>query len=141
MTPSVVQARTAALEEAPATRDVDTPDHRDGPGHLRVDPRVVRKLAEQAANEVDGVSQASVGPIGRAIHHPVPASTPIDQLGVDVDLAVSIDYPLAVRVVAERLAAHVTRRVEELAGRPVRRLNVHVENLGASQPSARPKVH
>ncbi len=105
------------------------PSSRDGPGHLRIDARVISKLAAQAANEVEGVSGASVAPIARAIHHPVPVGTPADQLALDLDLTISIAYPRPVRATAEHLASHVARRVEELAGRPVRGLRVHVEHL------------
>ena len=115
-------------------------DARDGPGTLRIDPRVVRKLAGQAAREVEGVKDAAVGPISRAIHHPVPDSTPPDQLAIDLELTVGVDYPSVVPAVAERLAAHVSRRVEELAGRRVRRVGVRVTRLGTSQPE-RPRVH
>lgn len=139
MTATSLGAPTAPRADPAATKGAG-PDHREGPGSLRVDPRVVRKLAAAAANEVEGVSRGSVGPIGRAIHHPVPASTPADQLGIDLDLTVSVDYPKPLRVVVERLAAHLSRRVEELTGRPVRRLSVHVEHLGASSVTERPRV-
>ena len=139
MTATSVGTATGLVADRAATADAPT-GHRDGPGSLRVDPRVVRKLAAAAANEVEGVSQASIGPIGRAIHHPVPASTPPDQLGIDLDVMVSIDYPKPLRKAVERLAAHLSRRVEELAGRPVRRLSVHVEHLGASSAPERPRV-
>lgn len=105
------------------------PGYRDGPGHLRIDARVIPKLAAQAASEVEGVSQASAAPIARAIHHPVPVGTPPDQLVLDLDLTISITYPRPIRATAEDLASHVARRVEELAGRPVRDLRVHVEHL------------
>ena len=110
-----------------------------GPGHLRIDARVVQKLAAHAANEVDGVSGAAVAPIGRAVHHPVPASTPPDQVAVDLDLSVAVQYPRSLRVVVEELAAHVSRRVEELAGRPVGQVHVRVRNLG-HDAADRPRV-
>ena len=105
-----------------------------GPGRLRIDPRVVQKLAARAANEVDGVSRGSASPIGRAIHHPVPEGTPDDQLAVDLDLAVSIRYPMPLPTVVERLASHVARRVGQLTGRPVRHVSVKVERLGGTDP-------
>jgi len=122
LTPWVDAARPAPIPEGP-------PSYRDGPGRLRIDPRVIPKLAAQAANEVDGVTGASVAPVARAVHHPVPASTPPDQLTLDLDLTVTIAYPRPVRATAEHLAGHVARRVEELAGRRVRDLRVHVEHL------------
>ena len=115
-------------------------DHRDGPGTLRVDPRVVRKLAAQAAREVEEITRAYVAPISRAIHHPVPASTPPDQLAIDLELTVTVDYPSVLPVVVERLAAHVSARVQELTGRPVRRLGVHVAQLGTSPRPEQPRV-
>lgn len=111
-----------------------------GPGRLRVDARVVQKLAARAADEVDGVSRAKVAPITRAIHHPVPASTPRDQLAIDLDLSVCVEYPRSLRTVAEELAAHVSRRVEQLAGRPVGRVHVRVRGLGGADEPDRPRV-
>ena len=142
MTASALQApdAPAASFDPAATLPVPS-DPRDGPGTLRVDPRVVRKLAGQAAREVDGITDASVGPISRAIHHPVPASTPPDQLAIDLELTVSVDYPSVLPAVAERLAAHVSRRVEELTGRPVRRVGVHVGRLGISPRPERQRVN
>ena len=145
MTASAVGASTAPTVPldtalAPPVAPTAASDHRDGPGRLRVDPRVIRKLAAQAAREVDGVSEASIGPIGRAIHHPVPAGTPADQLAIDLEATVSVDYPRSLPVIVERLAAHVARRVEELAGRPVRRFAVRIEHLGTVRGAGRPRV-
>lgn len=112
------------------------PSAAGGPGQLRIDPRVVQKLAARAANEVDGVSRASAAPLGRALHHPVPDGTPADQLAIDLDLTVSVRYPLSLRVVVERLAAHVSRRVEQLTGRPVRHVAVKVQSLGGHEAAA-----
>ena len=141
MTASAVGSSTAPTAPLdPALAPSAASDHRDGPGRLRVDPRVIRKLAAQAAREVDGVSRASIGPIGRAIHHPVPPGTPPDQLAIDLEATVSVDYPRSLPVVVERLAAHVSRRVEELAGRPVRRFTVRVDHLGTSAGAERPRV-
>jgi len=122
LAPWVDAAQPAPIPEGP-------PSYRDGPGHLRIDPRVIPKLAAKAANEVDGVTEASVAPVARAVHHPVPASTPPDQLTLDLDLTVTIAYPRPVRATAERLAVHVAGRVAELAGRRVRDVRVHVEHL------------
>ncbi len=131
MTATAPTAPLAPLADPapPSPAPVGPPGYRDGPGHLRIDARVIPKLAAQAANEVDGVSAASAAPIARAIHHPVPVGTPPDQLVLDLDLTVTIAYPRPVRATAEHLASHVARRVEELAGRPVRGLRVHVEHL------------
>lgn len=140
MTTAAPPSPTAPLSSPSGSAD-GAPDHRDGPGRLRIDPRVVQKLAARAANEVEGVSRATAGPQGRALHRPVPASTPIDQLSIDLDLTVSIRYPLSLRVVVERLAAHVSSRVEQLTGRPVRRVNVTVQHLGgADEPTEQPRV-
>ena len=141
MSSSALQA-TAPLAgvTAPAAPATAGPDYRDGPGTLRVDPRVVRKLAAQAAAEVDDVRAASVDPVSRAIQHPVPASTPPEQLAIDLHLTVSVDYPRPLPVVVERLAAHVSRRVEELIGRPVRRVGIYVGELGTSARTSPSRV-
>ena len=120
----------AARDGSPALTGDAGAGYRDGPGRLRIDPRVVQKLAARAASEVDGVSRVSAGPIGRALHHPVPTSTPHDQLAVDVDLSVSIRYPLPLSEVVERLASHVARKVEQLTSRPTRHVRVTVQGLG-----------
>lgn len=130
-------------EEWPATTPAPAelgaaPD--GGPGRLRIDPRVVQKLAATAANEVHGVSRASVTPVARAIHRPVPASTPRDQLAINLDLAVDVRYPLSLRVVVEQLAAHVSARVEQLTGRPVGNVRVDVRRLRTADDFDRPRV-
>jgi len=130
---------TAELE-VPATAPADVGARGEGPGRLRIDPRVVQKLAAQAANEVRGVSRASAAPVPRAIHRPVPASTPRDQLAVDLDLMVSVQYPMSVRAVVEHLAAHVSARVEQLTGRPVGRVRVEVQRLVGPDEGDRPRV-
>ncbi len=129
MTATAPTAPLAPWVHASRPDPTPPPSYRDGPGRLRIDPRVIPKLAAQAANEVDGVTGASVAPVARAVHHPVPASTPPDQLTLDLDLTVTIAYPRPVRATAEHLAGHVAQRVEELAGRRVRDLRVHVEHL------------
>lgn len=111
-----------------------------GPGHLRIDARVVQKLAARAADEVDGVTRASVAPLSRAVHHPVPASTPRDQVAIDLDVSVCVQYPRPVRTVVEDLAAHLSRRVEQLSGRPVGRVHVRVRGLGDDEGADRPRV-
>jgi uncharacterized alkaline shock family protein YloU len=79
--------------------------------------------------------------VGRALHRPVPASTPADQLAIDLDLTVGIRYPMSVRVVADQLAAHVARRVEQLTGRPTGRVRVTVQRLGGTTTGDhRPRV-
>lgn len=134
-------APTLALSDAASAASAEpVAAYRDGPGVLRIDPRVIRKLAAKAADEVDGVSGTSVGPIGRAIHHPTPPNTPIEQVAIDLELTVSVAYPRSLRLAVERLAAHVSRRVESLAGRPVRSVSVHVQRLGSSEAPQRPRV-
>ena len=141
MTPAGATSLTAPPPQGEAAPAVEETDFRDGPGRLRIDPRVVQKLAARAANEVDGVSGASAGAVGRAILRPVPPSTPLDQLSIDLDLTVSVRYPLSLRVVVEKLASHVSARVEQLTGRPVRRVNVTVQRLGEVAAGAdRPRV-
>lgn len=137
MTATALSLEPAVAASPPSAQPAAS--YRDGPGVLRVDPRVIRKLAAAAADEVDGVSQASVGPIGRSIHHPIPPSTPTEQVSIDLDLTVSVEYPRSLRAAVERLAAHVSKRVEELAGRPVRSVSVHVQWLGTSDAPETPQ--
>jgi uncharacterized alkaline shock family protein YloU len=100
----------------------------------------VQKLAARAAEEVEGVSQASVAPVGRAVHRPLPAGTPEDQLSIDLDLAVDVRYPLSLRTTVERLAAHVSQRVVQLTGRPVGHLGVRVRGLVGPEGDQRQRV-
>jgi len=133
MAPVVVTTMPAAAASPPD----ESRTYRDGPGDLRIDPRVIRTLVAHAAQEVDGVTRASVGPIARAIHHPAPPSAPAEQLAIDLSLSISVEYPRPLRTVAETLAAHVAERVEDLLGRKVGDLSVRVDHL---QP-ARERVH
>ncbi len=134
---SVSAASVTATAPLPAAAP---PAPAEGPGRLRIDARVVEKLAARAANEVDGVSRASVAPVGRALHHPLPAGTPADQVHLDLDLSVTIRYPLSLRDTVERLAAHVGSRLEQLTGRPLGRVSVHVHGLAGPHGGERPRV-
>jgi len=138
VTTAALTAPVVATGPAAAAAPPDgSPTFRDGPGDLRIDPRVVRKLVARAAQEVDGVTRASVGPIARAIHHPAPPSAPAEQLAIDVALSVTVEYPRPLRAVAEALAAHVAERVEDLLGRQVRDLSVLVDHLQPARERVR----
>jgi len=132
--PTTPMAPVVAAATAPPD---GSPSYRDGPGDLRIDPRVVRKLVARAAQEVDGVTRASVGPLARAIHHPAPPSAPAEQLAIDVALSVTVEYPRPLRAVAEALAAHVAERVEDLLGRQLRDLSVRFDHLQPARERVR----
>lgn len=140
MTATAPLSPPADWSQAPAPPGVGETPAEEGPGHLRIDARVVQKLAAQAASEVDGVTHASAGPVSRALHRPLPATTPPDQLTIDLDLTVGVQYPLCLPVVVERLAVHVSWRVERLTGRPVRHVRITVGDLGGGGAAAGPRV-
>lgn len=123
---SPVLARRAAA--VPAV-DPEEPRRR---GRLVLTERVIEKIAGQAASEVAVASGRSGGVLGIGAD-PDPAALPrveVDLSAVSADLAikVGIAYPGSIRAATQQLR-DVTRRVEDLTGVDVRRVDIDVTFL------------
>jgi uncharacterized alkaline shock family protein YloU len=122
---------SAMLTEAPAQALVAQATE-DRPaatrGRTLLQPRVLQRLAEQAATEVPHVL-TDRGPR---------ASAQIDDDGSGrVELTVGIGYPAPVRRTTDELRLHVMDTVQRLSGRRVVRLDIVVSELHAPLPPKR----
>lgn len=114
--------RTGVQREAPRRR-----------GRLVLAKKVVEKIAGQAASEVSVASGRSGGVLGFGADADADARprVDVDLSGVSADLAIKIGiaYPGSIRAATQQVREHVTRRVEELTGVDVRRVDIDVTFL------------
>ena len=100
------------------------PAHR---GRLVVAERAVRHVAERALAESP-----------RPVHRPKVAVQALDEHGIELESEFGIDYPdEPLSVVLAEVRQYVSRRVSEVLGRPVRLLDVKVDELVMTPPTRR----
>ena len=110
-------------------------------GSLVVAEKVLEKIAGQAATEVPTVSGTSGGFLGIGAESD-PAARPkvaatLSEDSADLDVSVGIAYPGSIRAATDQLRDHLTRRVEELTGFAVRRVDVDVTFLPLQEGTPR----
>ncbi|MCP2258328.1 putative conserved protein YloU, alkaline shock protein (Asp23) family [Streptoalloteichus tenebrarius] len=117
---------------ADAPRDLPDPADR---GRLRVNPSVVRRIAERCADLTPGTVRAPRG-MGRGDRG---ARAHVSGSGhdVDIELDVALRYPSAVRETADALRHRITEEVSRVTGYHVR--SVHV-TVSALLPETPPRV-
>jgi uncharacterized alkaline shock family protein YloU len=105
-------------------------------GTLQIDPVVLRKIIEFAADQVPGtlrqerrLAGIDVGEAGASARISVGSADP---LAVDVRLELTLRYPGPVRPVVEAVRARVGDELEALTGYHVRALDVTVAGLRAA---------
>ncbi|WP_037303783.1 Asp23/Gls24 family envelope stress response protein [Amycolatopsis orientalis] len=107
-------------------------------GTLTIAPAVVRKIAQHAADQVDGTTRAErrIAGLGLGTHG---ASAKVGGEGNDVDLVldVALNYPAPVRRIVGDLRARVTEEVERITSYRVRDISVTVSAL---LPDIAPRV-
>ncbi|GAA1845428.1 Asp23/Gls24 family envelope stress response protein [Microlunatus capsulatus] len=105
-------------------------------GRLVLADKVVEKIAGQAAAEVGAVHGRSGGVLGIGSHVDRAArpDVDVDLSGDHADLAltVGIAYPGSIRRTTHELRTHVVRRVKELTGVDVHRLDLEVAFLSVT---------
>ncbi len=101
-------------------------------GQTRLAGTVVAKLAKAAAEEVDGVSHASI--IGAPNAFLLPGSTgepdgESSRRDLRVHLSAGFAYPASVQSTAEEVRRHVRQQVSKLIGQPLTRIDLTVAEL------------
>ena len=127
---------------APAARGLADPAER---GHLDVQPIVLRRIVEYAADLVPGtvryerrLAGIDVGESGASARVSVGSGDP---LAVDVRLELTLRYPAPVRAVIEAVRAKVGEELTRIAGFHVRSMSVTVTGLREpSAPAARART-
>ncbi len=125
--PGPAVTRSAA---APVPADIQEPRRR---GRLVIPERVIGKIAGQAASEVAVASGRSGGVLGIGAD-PDSGARPrvevdLSAASADLSITVGIAYPGSIRAATQQLREHVTRRVEQLTGVNVRRVDIDVAFL------------
>ncbi|MGQ0837875.1 Asp23/Gls24 family envelope stress response protein [Actinokineospora sp.] len=118
-----------------AVRPPAAPEDRGG---LRIDPVVVRKVAQRAADETPGTTAVQRKLAGLGIGSQGSTATVTgdgDHVELRIDLA--LHYPAAVREVVADVRARVTEAVERITAYRVRGVDVTVSAL---RPEIRPRV-
>ena len=102
-------------------------------GITEVNPAVLRKIVEHAADRVPGtlrherrLAGIDVGETGASARIAVGSGDPST---VDVRLEITLQYPAPVRTVVEAVRAHVSSELDHIAGHRVRTLTVTVAGL------------
>jgi uncharacterized alkaline shock family protein YloU len=107
-------------------------------GALTIDHAVVRKVAQRAADQVEGTAKVErkVAGLGLGIHG---AGVKVGGRDDNVDLAldVALRYPVPVRTVVADIRSRITDEVERITSYRVRSLAVTVSAL---VPDVQPRV-
>lgn len=117
---------------------VDEPRTR---GSLTMSDTVVEKIASQVVDEVSetfGTSRGLLGWRDRVGSHVRP-SVEVDLHGAFADLRVTVglSYPVSLRSAADTIRDRVQRRVTELTGVQVRRVDVRISSLRPASAGSR----
>jgi len=111
---------------AGSTRAVDAARR----GRLVLADTVVEKIAAQAASEVAGSSGRAGGLLGIGGHSDPTARPKVDVTlsadSADLAIEVGIAYPTSIRGATQRIREHVSRRVQDLTGVAVHRVDIDV---------------
>ena len=113
-----------------------------GPGRLTISDRTVERIAATALGEVEGVGGSVTRMLGVAVGRDgsdQTAKVTATVSGRTAALAVrlSVTYPVSVARTTEAARAHVVRRVEELTGFTVSRVDITVTALHGDTPDTR----
>lgn len=124
-----------SLDASPGT-PADTSGTR---GSMTIADRVVEKIAQVAAGEVERASGIPRGLLGTTFGRPTATTRPrasakVDVSTVSLKLSVSVEYPAPVRDVAAEVRERVARRVYELTGLKVTEIDVTVPLFLTDRP-------
>ncbi|WP_235921244.1 Asp23/Gls24 family envelope stress response protein [Lentzea tibetensis] len=111
-------------------------------GRLTIGARAVERIAAQAATEVDGVGGSAARMLGLAVggedrEGAVKITAHVSGDTVVLNVRLSINYPQSITRTTERARAHLTRRVEELTGLTVLRMDIVVTALHGATAARR----
>lgn len=109
-------------------------------GALDIDPLVLRKVVEYAADQVPGTMRLGRRVAGIDVGHPGARARVVtgngDPTAVDVRLEVTLHYPAEIRGVVDAVRRKVDDELVRITGHRVRTLAVTVAGLrGAARPT------
>ncbi len=127
---------TAAAASAPGT--LAEPELR---GTLEIDPSVLRKIVEHAADQAPGTRHRARTVAGLGVGESRPtARISAFADGVDVQLRVTLAYPAPIRETVADVRERIARDLDRIAGQKVRSLTVDVGALQSDREPDQPRV-
>lgn len=119
------------------TRTADDSNER---GKTYIADEVVSVIARLAAEQVEGIHSLGepslrnlMSRLGR--HHGVEAEVGMKEAAVDIEVIVEFGYPI--KDVAQTLRRHVIETIEQMTGRRVVEVDVHVVDVHVPKPERR----
>lgn len=110
-------------------------------GTLEIDPSVLRKIVEHAADRAPGTRHRSRTVAGMGVGDAGPSakiSTGAD--GLDVRLHLALSYPSPIRSTVADVRERITRDLDRITGQQVRSLSVDVDALQGDTVPESPRV-
>ncbi len=115
-------------------------DHVDDRGILTIAAKVIERITEAAALEVDGVVAHS-GRIGQVTGRALPkVSAEIAGSRAVVDIDIATRWPVPIDRVSAEVRKHVVTKVFELAGVDIDRASVTITHVSTESPKAKKRV-
>jgi uncharacterized alkaline shock family protein YloU len=131
-----VTVDTAAAASAPGT--LAEPEVR---GTLEIDPTVLRKIVEHAADQAPGTRHRARTVAGLGVGESRPtAKISAYGDGVDVQLRVTLAYPAPIRETVADVRERIAHDLDRIAGQKVRSLTVDVGALQSDRDPDEPRV-
>lgn len=110
-------------------------------GTLDIDPSVLRKIVEHAADRAPGTRHRSRTVAGVGVGESGPsAKISSDTQGLDVRLNLALSYPSPIRSTVADVRERITRDLDRLTGQQVRSLSVEVDALQGDRVPESPRV-
>ena len=114
----------------------------DGRGALTVADGAVERIAARAITELDGVGGSASRVLGIAVggedlDQGAKVSAHVTGSTATLDVRLSVKYPLSVRGTTESAREHLIRRVGELSGLAVTRVDITVTALHSTETETR----
>ncbi|KFU76628.1 Uncharacterized conserved protein YloU, alkaline shock protein (Asp23) family [Amycolatopsis lurida] len=114
----------------------------DGRGALTVADGAVERIAARAITELDGVGGAASRVLGIAVggedlDQGAKVSAHVTGSTATLDVRLSVKYPLSVRATTESAREHLIRRVGELSGLAITRVDITVTALHSTETETR----
>lgn len=141
MAVATVAARPADTGHPGGQDSGPDPGH-DLPGRTTLADRAVERTATQAITELADVGGTAHRMLGDALNQSpeersAQVSATVDDTTAALHVRLSIAYPASVARTTEQVRAHLIRRLHELTGLVVTRVDITVTALYLTQPGAR----
>jgi uncharacterized alkaline shock family protein YloU len=125
-----------------AAQDGDRDASADLRGRTTVGDRAVARITAQAVTEVEDVGGSAGRMLGVALggddlDNSAQVRAHVDGQAASLQVRLSVAYPASVAHTTERVRAHLLRRIQDLTGLAVSRVDITVTALHSSQPQER----